>query len=749
MNRPRDFLLLLGAALLFAQACARTASPEPIKRYVVVFKETLPDSWLSTSGSKGRLDVVPKAGPDGGAALCWQWRKEAPVWSGMGFPLDRWKNVNAKPWLDQAALRFSIRAKKGKEAPVVKIEDEAQHSVGIKVLKYVPGGRFTGAWQDVVIPLADFRIVENGLDPRRLRQLIWEANPEPSSGEIWLDDVRITDLTRAERAGRPQPRAVTEKPLAESDAGTDGVFLGWFTEGINSGKEKLDAVSARVGRKPAMVMWYQDWGSGFPRSQCETMRQQGMVPHITWEPWLWSDHNAISLKDIADGKRDAYIRDFARAAKEWGHPFFLRVAHEMNGDWYPWCVAPNGKDPQIYVKAWRRMHDLFRKEKCANAIWVWCPNNLSQPNEPWNDPLLTYPGDAYVDWIGIDGYNGGSDFGSGAWISFENLFGRIYDRVVRAHPAKPVMIAEFAAGEAPGDKAAWLKEMMRVLPERFPRIKAVVWFDINKEAPWAVDSSDTAYAAARAVFRDKLFRSSAAGLIEVLSRFGEMIKGERFRAELAEQSRPCVAIARAKAPVTIDGELTEWNAAGEAVVLDREARLGWGHGRWRGTTDLSGKVSLLWDADCLYVAGFITDDTGPLNTTPGANLWQGDALEIFLGLDPAADPRRNARGPGDHQVGLSPGTGDGKNAEAFIFTKAAAGAVKVKAKKAAGGYAIEAAIPWSDFGAWRPKPGDVIGFDLALDDSDDAGVRESQMILFGSNEFYQYPAEWGRARLTE
>jgi len=62
------------------------------------------------------------------------------------------------------------------------------------------------------------------------------------------------------------------------------------------------------------------------------------------------------------------------------------------------------------------------------------------------------------------------------------------------------MIAETASTESGGDKAAWITSAFtREIAARTPRVKTVVWFDVNKETDWRVESSNRSLNAYRAV----------------------------------------------------------------------------------------------------------------------------------------------------------------------------------------------------------------------------------------------------------
>jgi hypothetical protein len=163
----------------------------------------------------------------------------------------------------------------------------------------------------------------------------------------------------------------------------------------------------------------------------------------------------------------------------------------MNGDWTPWSAGVNGNSAADYVRAWRHLHDVFGRAGAVNVSWVWSPNVVFHGSSPLRK---LYPGDAYVDWIGIDGYNWGTTRPGGGWMGFERLFGPTL-RQVRRLAHKPLMLSEVASAERGGDKAAWISGFFRGL-NRNPDVLAFVWFDFAKETDWRFTSS----AAARGAF---------------------------------------------------------------------------------------------------------------------------------------------------------------------------------------------------------------------------------------------------------
>ena len=116
----------------------------------------------------------------------------------------------------------------------------------------------------------------------------------------------------------------------------------------------------------------------FPREQMENIRDARLDPvlqlglAVDFRPTI--NEPNFQLSDVIAGTYDSYIREFAEAAKAWGHPFFLRFNWEMNGDWFAWAEGVNGNKSGEYVAAWRHVHDIFTSVGATNATWVWCPN---------------------------------------------------------------------------------------------------------------------------------------------------------------------------------------------------------------------------------------------------------------------------------------------------------------------------------------------------------------------------------------
>jgi mannan endo-1,4-beta-mannosidase len=242
-----------------------------------------------------------------------------------------------------------------------------------------------------------------------------------------------------------------------------------------------------------------------------TTRNRGSIPVVTWTPHLPNTNkdttssgktiNTHTLERIISGEFDAYIKKWAEDAKAWGHPFFLRFAHEMNGPWQPWSEQKNGNQAGLFVKMWRHVHDIFSAAGVANVTWVWVPYAFDNQT---NLLEALYPGDAYVDWVGMDAYNGTE----GKWQTFTVDVQGCY-KSLTSFTSKPIMIGEMASQEASGNKAAWISDAFAVqLPHNYPNIKAFIWFNINKERDWRIESSSAAQNAFAAAIQSPVYATN-------------------------------------------------------------------------------------------------------------------------------------------------------------------------------------------------------------------------------------------------
>jgi hypothetical protein len=537
-----------------------------------------------------------------------------------------------------------------------------------------------------------------------------------------------------------------------------GCLFGLFQSNLPINLEAINETEMLLGKKAGTIMFFVDWTYDFPAEDCARIMKYGAIPLVTWEPWLNWGETDIKPKDITAGKYDAYIRQWADDTRDFKYPIFLRFGHEMNGNWYPWSGAKNGNDASVYVAMYKHVHDIFTKEGANNAIWVWCPNNFSVPSGAWNEASNYYPGDGYVDWLGIDAYNWGKNVQGEICGTLNELAGPMYGVFVSNHPNKPIMLSEYGCFADEDSKAAWMKESLNSLKKSFSKIKAVIWFNIKKERDWRIQSSPQAMAAFTNSIKDRYFMSDPDAMSSILKGFLLPPDAEKLLKKLVILwPKPVLPCEYAPNPPRIDGVISknEWPAVLKGGEESREISLSKQvqvtmtnkHDPWKGLNDLGGSCKAAWDENNLYILAEVTDDVPFVNTETGDKIWNGDAIELAFGLDAKSDPNRKQFGPADYQLAflLNDPSSSRRQTWSWQLRKEVEKVSYAVSKNPKGrGYILEASVPWAAFNKFTPAAGTMIPFEFALDDSDESGKgRRMQMVWTGSGEFYHDPSMWG------
>lgn len=305
---------------------------------------------------------------------------------------------------------------------------------------------------------------------------------------------------------------------AEALAKGDDVLLGaWLGSWPSDDNPAIASFEQETGVRLDLVDVYLDWRTPFANVS-HTLRHiaaHGAVPIVTWEAQGITTQQVIDgqrMLDLRDGSLltlDQVLADFAaglcKVARDTNQPVLLRVFHEMNGGWFAWGISyrdASGAYPnsdQSYRDAWVKVHDAV-SNRCGDRVkFVWAVNHFSEG--PGASFTGTYPGDRYVDYVGLDGYNWGSRVPWG-WQTFDTIFREAYCAVTVASP-RPVLIAETASTEDGGSKAAWIEQLFDK-PQEYDRIRGIVYFNDAKAEQeamggmdWPVQSSPAAVEAYR------------------------------------------------------------------------------------------------------------------------------------------------------------------------------------------------------------------------------------------------------------
>ncbi len=246
-----------------------------------------------------------------------------------------------------------------------------------------------------------------------------------------------------------------------------GCYIGAFIEREPTLHGDIDLFEALTKKKHASYFTYIGYGRPFPSDWVESIKAKKASPHIAFEP------NDGLLKVVDD----EYLRNWARDAAKAQCPIFLRWASEMNGPWTKYSG-----NPALYRDKFALVSRVM-KEEAPNVAMVWTPFS-----EPQSMIEAYYPGDEWVDWVGINIYSVYVNNGDPKQPAFQKdpvaPLRFLYDRYASR---KPIHISEYAAtiqckgtGKDTVDFAIEkMTHFYTSLRRLFPRVKSVNWFCLD------------------------------------------------------------------------------------------------------------------------------------------------------------------------------------------------------------------------------------------------------------------------------
>jgi hypothetical protein len=310
--------------------------------------------------------------------------------------------------------------------------------------------------------------------------------------------VAFVSCRKPEPTPSVDPNSPVEVVIPEHGLYT-GAFIEFGNEEDDVDLETIEQFEQMVGKHQAIIASSSYWGEqNFPTDNLNVIWRHGSLPLVFWSPWdkpyeQNRGPDRFSLFEIMAGKWDAYIDNWADAAREFGHPMIVAFANEMNGAWFPWSGSyyggsewdadhKNAKGPDNFRKAFRYVVDRVRARGASNIKWMFHTNNYSYPLEPWNLAPAYYPGSDYVDWLGLSIY--GQQFKDEPNPDIPSLTDWPVEEMSRIDPQKPIMIAEWGTGEFPHavteaggvSKADWIKHGLERFRTHYPRLKAAIYW---------------------------------------------------------------------------------------------------------------------------------------------------------------------------------------------------------------------------------------------------------------------------------
>jgi len=262
-----------------------------------------------------------------------------------------------------------------------------------------------------------------------------------------------------------KPSSAGELELYEPPA---GLYFGVFVEqDRNVGRNNQGQFNDMIGKPHAIFFNYHPYGAPFPHNWARIAKNEGAAIHLALEP-------EQGLEMVHDNE---YLRQFARMARAAEVPVFLRFASEMNGDWVRW----HG-NPKLYIEKWRIVANVMREE-APNVAMVWTPNSV-----PVTNIKEYYPGDNYVDWVGVNLYSVAYFDGDRNRPAYNvnplDLIRPIYEMFA---DRKPIQVSEFGAThfttatnrDTTQFAITKMLQLYHGVQMLFPRVKNINWFSMN------------------------------------------------------------------------------------------------------------------------------------------------------------------------------------------------------------------------------------------------------------------------------
>jgi mannan endo-1,4-beta-mannosidase len=256
-------------------------------------------------------------------------------------------------------------------------------------------------------------------------------------------------------------------------------LVGVYEPGAPGSWSQITEFTGATGIKPGIVEYYSAWNDPFSTSFAQTARDHDAYVLVQLQP------SGVSLASIVAGGSDAYLRSYADAVVAFGHPVILSFGHEMNGTWYSW--GDGHTPPATFVAAWRHIVRVFRAAGATNATWLWTVNSIEGAASSLSQ---WWPGAAWVDWAGIDGY----------YFQATDTFGSVFGSTIadiRTFSSAPLLIAETAVGTTTNRESQIDALLAGVRAER---LAGVIWFDEAQHAglyhqDWRLEDDPEALAA--------------------------------------------------------------------------------------------------------------------------------------------------------------------------------------------------------------------------------------------------------------
>lgn len=290
----------------------------------------------------------------------------------------------------------------------------------------------------------------------------------------------------------PQVLIINQETTTPTSNSSDREILwGAYTGGSIASKVEFEEI---IGRKPDLISTFLLWGEGnyFPIELASNIASNDQTLVIYWES---RDANSKNLNDrkysydaILNGEWDDYIYEIGQNIRDSMAQVIVIPFVEVNGNWYPWSITKNNNTAEKHKLAFQKIHGMIGD--IPNLKFGWAINNGSAPDTAENSIANLYPGDEYIDYVGVDGFNFGNP-----WQNYEEVFAKSLTELKMFD--KPIFIFSTASMEGE-KKAEWIHDFGDQLL-KYPEIKGFIWFNENKERDWRIWSDKDSLRAFREI----------------------------------------------------------------------------------------------------------------------------------------------------------------------------------------------------------------------------------------------------------
>ncbi len=218
-----------------------------------------------------------------------------------------------------------------------------------------------------------------------------------------------------------------------------------------------------VDKKIAWAYFSNNWGEElhFPTNAMNEIHGEGKTPFLrllSRSDFEVNPDPMYNLIDIVNGQYDQRLANWAQEAAAVGYPFLVEFGTEVNGSWFPWNGSyagggttdgygdPNFPDgPEIFRDAYRHIINICNQQGADNLTWFFHLDAYDLPEESWNEPQNYYPGDEYIDWLGISTYGPMSK--ADDYIRPDDILPHALEQLEKVSTNKPYAILEFGITE--------------------------------------------------------------------------------------------------------------------------------------------------------------------------------------------------------------------------------------------------------------------------------------------------------------